>query len=89
MGVLLNTHAFVTIFAVGERGASGAGGIFRPGGADQSHLPTTVDKVVVPCLFQSTAPESLRYVIPTPQAPHLSQLKLPSRTLTPSREDGT
>ena len=48
MGVLLNTRAFVAIFAVGERGTSGTMGIFRSQSVDQSHLPTRAFRVVVP-----------------------------------------
>ena len=89
MRVLLSTHAFAAIFAVGERSASVTGGTSFEPRANQSYLPTTVDGVLVPRLFQSTAPESLNHDSPTPQAPHLSQPKPPSRTLVPSREDET
>ena len=56
-------------------------------GVKRSHLPTRAVGVVVPRFFNHQALENLGYVTPNPQAPHLSQPKPPSRTLTPSRED--
>ena len=73
MRVLLSTHAFAAIFAVGERESLELGGCDPAAESQASLLPTRADKVVVPCLCQSTAPESLNHDSSNPQAPHLSQ----------------